>query len=311
MRQENKAAPPEQSTPLAVLTGNRAGIVESADDAWTKLTGFPVHQTLHKPITHFLDHAGIDLEVVDLVGQNFREGRPSSVEFPFETATGKKLRIHLTVESLRDGLGEVSAFRATAHAVHPPVEDSLPSRLRRVPSGSPRRPRTRVRGNDRIDLLELASRVSMSWKSRRGASLMMDSALDPELPALQSDAQRLEALLEHLLDSANAATHNACGCITILSGRTRKNRSHRSKAHPIAVRPANLAHRSYTFLEVHDTAPHLSRDAIARIQNGSPGKCPREIALDSASSIAEEIGLALHFDSTAGCGTQALLLFPN
>lgn len=306
---------PEPPAAPAVLTGNRAGIVESANAEWTQLTDFPLEQTLQKPITHFLDDAGIDLEVVDLIGRNFLEGRPCSVQFPFKTARGRTLRIHLRVESLRDALGEIATFRATAQAVQPPSETSLLPPETRDAHTSKRSVHAPdhacAHRKERVDLQELASRVTQSWINRRHASVLLDTALADDLPALRSDAGRLEALLRHLLDSAGSAAQNTSGCITVLSGRTQQNRSHQSKAHPIGVRPTALAHGAYVFLEVHDTAPHLEPSALSRIQTEQPSPCPRERALASALHIAAEIGGSLHIDSTPGCGTQALVLFPN
>ena len=48
----------------AVVVGNRAGVVEWTSDAWSRLTGFPLSETLDKPITHFLTCAGLELELV-------------------------------------------------------------------------------------------------------------------------------------------------------------------------------------------------------------------------------------------------------
>ena len=80
-----------QNTSFAVVLGNLAGVVEWADDAWTRLTGFPLDQTIQKPITHFLERAGIEVELVDFVGQHFLEGRPCTLEFPFETFDGRSI----------------------------------------------------------------------------------------------------------------------------------------------------------------------------------------------------------------------------
>ncbi|MFK7896027.1 MAG: PAS domain-containing protein [Myxococcota bacterium] len=298
----------EPSGPIAVLTGSRAGIVESANPAWTEITGFPLEETLDKPISHFLEHAGIELELVDFVGQNFLEGRPSAVEFPFQTFTGRTIQVHLSVESLRDELGEINAFRATAHVRGP--DHSLPT----APPCS-KRPRLLPKPDanlelETLDLSSLARRVSRTWQTKNPCSVLMDFALDDDLALQSSNEHRLEALLSHLLDAAKQARESAGGCITILSGQTQQNRSHRSEAHPIAVRPEILTAGRFAFLEVHDTATHLSPQALSRIDQNTPSDCPREIALAAAAALALSLGLTLSIDSTPGCGTQALLLFP-
>jgi hypothetical protein len=328
MRLKNESAAPKRSTQVAILTGNRAGIVESANAAWTEITGFPLEETVSKPITHFLDHAGIEIELVDFVSQNFLEGRPCSVEFPFETFTGRTIRVHLGVESLRNELGEVAEFRATAQTVEPPELSQPHNHVQRdhslatEPTVAPKAtaatdaknigpPARRLRGHDEIDLSEFAYRESLRWQADRGSIVLMDWLLAEDLNRLQIDEVRLERVLAHLLDSAQRAGEDAWGCITILTGRTLRNRSHRSKAHPIAVRPAAFADDTYRFIEVHDTAAHLELDALRRIREGDPSECAREGALATATALAEQLGLLLHIDSTPGCGTQALLLFKD
>ena len=99
-----------ESSTDAVLVGNRAGIVEWTNAAWSQTTGFPQHETIQKPISHFLDVSGIELELVDFVGRHFIEGRRCTIEFPFETFDDREIQVHLEVESIRNEAGEIDAI---------------------------------------------------------------------------------------------------------------------------------------------------------------------------------------------------------
>ena len=104
----------------AVLVGNLAGVVEWTHEAWSRLTGFPLEETLDKPITHFLDRAGLEIELVDFVAQQFLAGRASTVEMPFETFDGRSIHVHLEVEPLRDENAEIERFIAVAKQIDDP-----------------------------------------------------------------------------------------------------------------------------------------------------------------------------------------------
>ena len=98
----------------AIVVGNRAGIVEWANAAWTRITGHGLDETVHKPVTHFLDQADIDRSVLDFVQAHFVAGKRCVVELPFEAAEGGPRWIHLEVDPYRDAMGEVSEFVAVA-----------------------------------------------------------------------------------------------------------------------------------------------------------------------------------------------------
>jgi PAS domain S-box-containing protein len=98
----------------AIVVGNRAGIVEWANDAWTRMTGRAIDETVHKPVTHFLERANIDRSVLDFVQANFVTGKHCVVELPFESEEAGARWIHLEVDPYRDALGEVSDFVAVA-----------------------------------------------------------------------------------------------------------------------------------------------------------------------------------------------------
>ena len=94
----------------AVLVGDRSGLVEWAGEAWTRLTGFPLAETLDKPISHFLDQAEFESEMIDLVAHHFIEGRTCRLALPFRSFDGRQLIVHLEVAPLPDACGEVERF---------------------------------------------------------------------------------------------------------------------------------------------------------------------------------------------------------
>jgi len=98
--------------PEAVVTGNRAGVVEWANSAMAELTGWPLESLAGKPVARLLDAFGIDRSLVDFVQANFLRGRRSAVELPVQTPDGRSLWIHLEVEPQRDALGEIGDFVA-------------------------------------------------------------------------------------------------------------------------------------------------------------------------------------------------------
>jgi PAS domain S-box-containing protein len=106
-----------ESSPDAVIIGDRIGIVSWANAAWSQMTGIPLTETVDKPITGFLEVADIELELVDFVGQHFLAGRTCMVEFPFKTFDQREIQIHLEVRPIRRSPGELDGFLAIAQVV--------------------------------------------------------------------------------------------------------------------------------------------------------------------------------------------------
>src|SRR5262245_24686679 len=98
MRARASALHALRSEPIARGVGNLAGVVEWANEDFERLTGIPLRDTLDKPVTRFLDRAGVDLEVVDFVAQHFFEGRSCRIEFPFDRPDGGRIDVLLEVE---------------------------------------------------------------------------------------------------------------------------------------------------------------------------------------------------------------------
>lgn len=301
----------------AVVIGNRAGVVEWTTPAWAHLTGFPLAETIDKPITHFLDHAGLEVELVDFVAQHFLEGRRCTVALPFDTLDGRRLDLELDVEPLREPSGEIGRFVAVVREAAP-VAEPTPS----VPT-QPRRParRSRDRRRHALAIAPLAAGALARVRQRDPARFdaIVDAALDeafvpvssraPGAPGRAIASARLAHLVESLVEASLASEATGPRHLTLLSGRLRPGRSHHSQAHAIPQRAVVGYDTPHTFLEVHDTSPHLDREALERIRRAVPGPDPRERAWVAALTMAERLGARLFVDSTPGCGNQALVVF--
>ncbi len=317
----------------AILVGDAAGIVEWANASWTRMTGSTRDETVHKPISHFLDSAGIELELVDFVGRTFLEGRPCVIEFPFEMPEGREIRIRLEVESLRGGSGEPAAFVATAHAedhreVHDPSSDpigadgirgrsmEMPKPLLSPPSRGPRTPSIARSGKSPIRLSEFVRRACESRFEDAQPRTQFDLALASDLPGLEIAEPLFRDLVNAMLDAAMLAISSDWGVMTVSTGRVQSARSFASEVHPVVVSSEELAKGPHLFLEVHDTGSPFDPEAADRIEGRSSSSTTstassaREGALSRARKLCDALGVALHIDSTPGCGNQALLLLP-
>jgi len=307
-----------ESSTYAVIVGNRAGVVEWANDAWSQITGFPLAETLHKPISHFLEVAGIELELVDFVGQHYLEGRTCTIEFPFATFDEREIQVHLEVQPIRNETGELDVFVATAHVIpERGPQDLYAPHLRATPrsraleqrSANPR-PRCTGEGHASVSLSECVRRACDSARSRASNRAYFDLSLPANLPNIELHTDRLIELADSLIEAALQNVEESSGCVTILTGLTEATRGHISEAYPIVARPAELAVGPHLFLEVHDTGLPLLPDALARVRENRPGASSPEAALARAFESSKTLGVTLHIDSTWGCGNQSLVLIP-
>ena len=313
-----------RSEPLARVVGDLAGVVEWANEAFGRLSGIPLCETLDKPVSRFLERAGIDLEVVDFVAQHFFEGRTCRVEFPFERPDGSRIDVLLEVEALRDEHGEIDRFLAIAReqdcaieAVEVPGCERASERAR---ASSNARPPARSSAPTPLDLsAEVEREVVFAVERSRGDANppAFDLELAPSLDPIEGTRADLTALVRCLLASATKALSDAgdaFGALSVTTGWTTPNRRFVSKVHAIPVGPAAFAHESRVYLEVHDTARPLSPGAAKRIRRGERSGDPdgqgRESELVRATEWAQRLGATLAIDSTPGCGNQVLVVFP-
>jgi hypothetical protein len=332
----------------AVLVGDRSGLVEWAGDAWTNLTGFPLTETLDKPISHFLARAELESEMIDLVAHHFLEGRTCRLALPFRSFDGRQLSVHLEVAPLRDASGEVERFVAvaselpSAHAARPegaqvfesdpyaegakhagpaPLSDGVYSFETVLRSEAA--PRDDAQTYERLDLVASPTRTmrgsECSLRAVTSDALMRAKGILARVEHLEArlgdgtlraaaEPERLGQALDHLIQAATCDATSNPLFITALAGLLPAGRSHHSEVHAIPVRSLASRLRCSVYLELHDTQPHLTRAALERLRTGLPSRTAREEHLRRALALVRELGASLHLDSTPGCGNQSLLV---
>lgn len=323
----------------AVLVGTRAGVVEWTDGAWTRLTGFPLDETIGKPIGHFLDHAGLERELVEFVAQHFLEGRGCTVALPFDTFDGRRIDAQLDVEAWHDASGEIARFIAVARETRAlgretgaigrgldalDRETRAPVRDAYVPGGGTRDagptpaaersdPSTRAtqHASEDVCLRSILEAAVGAAQPRLAHAAAIDLHVVSGADAARAPARALRAVLDALLEASAESARVTPAWVSMIAGPLRAGRSHHSLVHPVPNRALARRGRDGRYVEVHDTGEHLDEDALARLTARAasrPGDSDRERALGRALALADDAGLALCLDSTAGCGTQALIV---
>ena len=294
--------------PTAMIVGNLAGVVEWADEAWTKPTGFPLNETLDKPITHFLDRAGLSLDLVDFVAQHFLDGRATSVEFAFEAFDGRSILVHLRVEPVRGIDGEIERFVAIANETPNSAspEATIPAHEEEVPS-APSTGTARTGSHESMGQTSLfavieqfVSRFEIQGGDTSGVDLILDAHTEEDLPLAQTCAETTRRLLDSLGRAALCSAGHEPLYLSFVAGWLKPGRSHVSRVHPIRSHATIRFEEPMLYLEVHDTGSF----------RGS-GETQREQFWDEAAQFAAQAGLSIFFDSTPGCGNQALIALPT
>ena len=215
----------------AIVVGNRAGVIEWANDAWTRVTGYALDESISKPVLSFLRNVDVGPGIVDFVADCFRQGKICEVEVPLTTPKGEFLWIQLRVEPLRDAGGEVSDFIAIATDI---------SERKRVQASSE---------VAEIDLSVLAARAAQTHGSVLGSCTDFDLVLADDLPLVLADASLVEGLIGRLICRAAVDVGEGWGTVSLLTG-------------VLGARPGplftgdlfqGLHGGHYAFLEVHDT----------------------------------------------------------
>lgn len=337
MREAQSSVDPVDAVRTARIGGNAAGVVEWADPAFAELTGIALEELAQKPVSRLLERVGIDLAVVDFVAERYFEGGVCRVEFPFERPDGAQLDVLLEVEPLRSPSGEIDRFVATAHVQPPrsitpealapgsparaahsrnltnppalpgPTGERRPAERARSPRpsiGAPRPVTTDLSQRVRRVAHGFADRAQSAWSAcLLGIDLEVELDLAAEPLPIALEAELLETVVEALLDAschALAESLNAGATITLSTHRAEAGRRFVSPAHAIPSAAPVRRGGPCLVLEVHDTGPMLAPDERS---------APRRAALARARARLAAVGVVLEYETTPGCGNQALVLF--
>lgn len=289
----------------AHIVGSLSGVVEWANDAFARLSGIALEETLDKPVGRLLERAGLDRESVELVAQHFFDGQICRVAFPFDRPDGRRIDVVVEVEALRDAIGEIDRFRAIAREA--PTAAAAPTVITQST-----KPSRRVDGPIRTIGLEDALRRGLEaalaeelgaepfaepFAARPAFSVELDLAGDlGPVEVAESVAESVvegiakgaaasgtgevadalaeravEALVRSLFAAARLAiaeSGNAGAVLTVSTARLEPHRRFVSKVHAVAACPPERSAGGDVVVEVHDTAQALPPAVVAALACG-------------------------------------------
>ena len=274
----------------AIVVGSRDGFIEWANDAWTRVTGYALHESVSKPIHGFLEGVDIDPGTVDFVGRSFREGRPCEIELALTPPGRQPLWIQLRVEPLFDAAGAVSDFMATATDISD-------------------RKRAESRASlTEVDLSGLVRRVAERERGRLTDTVAIDLDLDPSLPLVLADVDKIEGLVARRLAHGIESIGQGWGTVTLWTGILGQGKGPLFEGNLWDGLPPG----QWVFLEIHDTGGHpdgLYHKPVTEpfLSTGFAGHALRA---DEALASVREQGGEMRIESSPIDGTSVVLLFP-
>jgi PAS domain S-box-containing protein len=285
-----------RSGEYAVALGSRAGIIEWADDAWLRVSGYRLDRFLDKPVSALLEHVKLEPSIVEFIGGCVNAQRVCEVDVPLTTPTGAGIWVHLRVEPVLDTDGELSDFVAVARNIT--EAKHAEARAREAAA-------TAVTA---VDLSELAASVARTHREALHPMTAYDLWLDEDLPIVLADPTLLEGLLGRAIRRAAVSMQEGWGTLSISTGLL--------GSESVALYPGNLyrglPHAQFAYVEVHDTGdapaagPHRVVDEPF-LTNHHPGEALRiATARQRLASVGGEIRLA----SSPWFGTSVVLLLP-
>jgi PAS domain S-box-containing protein len=195
-----KLAEGAQNSELAIVVGNRAGVIEWANAAWARVTGYPIEGFISKPVADFIERVDIEPGVVDLVAACFRENKVCEIDVPLRAPDGRQNWVHLRVEPLVDRAGDVTDFMAIASDI------------------SERKRAETCAGLTEVDLSALAMRMAERYHDALHPMTSYDLSLDEDVPLVLADESLLEGLVGRAICRAARALGRGWGPITQWSG---------------------------------------------------------------------------------------------
>lgn len=295
---ERKLATGARQSERAIVVGNRAGVVEWANDAWTRVAGYSLQESIDKPVSGFLEDIDIDPGVIDFVAGCFQRGRVCELEIPLSPPNRDVLWIQLRVEPLFDARGELSDFIASATDV------------------TDRKDAERAARPSEVDLSDLASRVVARYLGELGSTidsvlpvtLDFDGELERGLPLVLADVSKVEGLVARRIARGVESIGEGWGTISLWTGILGSSEG------PLFTGNLwrGLPQGQWVFLEIHDTGGQSSGIATGPVTQPfltarHPGHALRYA---EAEQWMREQGGELRMESSIYDGTSVVLLFP-
>lgn len=274
----------------AIVVGGRDGFVEWANDAWTRVTGYALHESISKPIQAFLEGVDIDPGAVEFVARCFREGRVCELELPLVPPGRDALWIQLRVEPLFDAAGEVSDFIATATDVSERKRAEAEARL------------------SEVDLSALVAGVAARERSRLTERVEFDADLDRALPLVLADTEKIETLVARRIAHGIESIGDGWGTVTLWTGILGQGRGPLYGGNLWQGLPPG----QWVFLEVHDTGGHPDGIHHTAIREPflSAGHAGHGLRYEDARACLRAQGGELRVESSPVDGTSVVILFP-
>jgi len=305
----------------AVAVGNRAGVVEWANAAWSRVTGYALEDAIAKPIGDLLGTAGIEGDVIDFVRRRFECGEPCEIELPLDPPDKPRRWIHVSVESLRDRHGDVSHFAAIAWDVTAEKQREADDPATRAEHSATRAehatPPTAGPGADlRLASTDLSGFVGERVEQHAATSgahrTTFDLGLPDGLPSVGLDRARVACALAGLLDDAVAAIGDEWGTVSVNTGMAESEALFVSPTYPRNCLLRGVAPGLYVYVEVHDTGPPVDGTAVAALSGTAlPASATgRAARLAGTRALLQAHGGELRIDADPGFGTRVILLFP-
>ena len=280
----------------AIALGSRAGIIEWANSAWVRITGYDLGRFIHKPVGALLDHVKLEATVVDFVAGCIRENKICEIDVPLTSPAGANVWIHLRVEPVLDAVGEVSDFVAVAQD----VTEAKHAELREY--------ETADATIAAIDLSELALTLARAHIDSLNPMTAYDLWLGEDLPLVLAAPLLLDSLVGRLIRRAAACMRGGWGTLSISTGLLGDDDA--------TIYSGNLyrglPHAQFAYLEVHDTGNAPSggdHRAISEpfLTKHYPGELLR---LETARRLLARQGGEIRLASSPCFGTSVVLLLP-
>ncbi len=273
----------------ASVLGNRAGLIEWANEDFGDLVGLSAGATLQKPIGSLLDRFGVDPAAVGYVSRRFLAGETCDLELPYTAPAGGERWLHVRVEPSTDASGDVARFAAFARDITEARRGDIPN----------------IR---ECDLSRLVGEAAVGVARELGEFTTFDPELASELPPSYADRDQLTALVQHLIRRAARAIGPEWGTVSLTTGLLGLD--------PEPIWPGRAARGlpvgGYLFVEVHDTGLSDPAEARSRLEDPFlPGRHPaRGLRFPNALKIARELGGRIEVTQDGAPGTGVLLVLP-